>query len=83
MNIKSGEKTEVSFGIGPGNTVDWSKYKPLDLGEMANVPDSFGNRARIGIRLTSFDTINVPVVHEFALEFSADSDNQINIEGLT
>jgi len=76
-------RTEISFGVGPGDSVDWADYKALDLGEMASVPNSFGNRMRAGIRMTSFDTVNFPTVHEFALEFSSDDDVQINVEGLT
>ncbi len=76
-------KTEVSFGVGPGSSIDWEDYTPVDLGKLVNIPKSFGNRSRVGIRLTSFDTVNVPIVHEFALEFNSDDDNQVNIEGLT
>lgn len=76
-------RTELSFAVGPGDSVDWADYRAIDLGEIANVPNSFGSRMRVGIRLASFDSVKYPTVHEFALEFSSDDDATVNLEGLS
>lgn len=75
-------RTEVAFGVGPANSSNWNDYIPVDLDRIESVPSSFGSRSKVGIRLTSFDLSAYPTVHEFALEFGADSDNKINQEGL-
>lgn len=72
------QKTEIAFGIGPGGSVDWKDYEIVDLDRLHLVPSSFGGVARIGIRLSSYDDSNTPVVHEFALSFESDGDNQLN-----
>jgi hypothetical protein len=74
-------RTEVSFGVGPGESVDWEDYRIVDLDRLNSVPAAFGKRMRVGIRLSSLDLVNVPVVHEFALSFESDDETQLNEEG--
>jgi hypothetical protein len=70
--------TEIRFAFGPGESTDWKDYVPVDIGRMASVPDAWGKRMRVGIRMSSLDTESVPVVHGFALEFESDAVTQIN-----
>lgn len=76
-------RTEVSFAVGPSESVSWDDYSIVNLGIIESVPASFGNGMRVGIRMSSFDGLNVPTVHEFALEFQGGDDRQINIEGMS
>jgi hypothetical protein len=76
-------RTELSYAVGPSESVSWDEYSIVDLGSLEPVPASFGNGMRFGIRLSSFDAVNVPTVHEFAIEFAPDTDKQVNIEGMS
>jgi len=72
-------RTEAVFAVGPGESVDWKDYSPVDLGRLYRVPTALGDRVRVGIRMTSFDETAIPTVHEFALSFEGgDTDNQLN-----
>lgn len=71
-------RTEVAFGYGPGDSVDWSDYKVVEGGRLAQIPAAYGDRLRIGIRFTSYDAVNVATVHEFAFSFDSNDENKIN-----
>jgi len=73
-------KTEIAFGIGPGDSVDWKDYEIVDLGRLKSVPDLFRSRMRVGVRFSSYDIEKYPVVHEYALSFQGDATEQMNVE---
>jgi len=80
-SVTQPKKTQVSFGIGPGGSTEWKDYKVVEPDRLASVPDAYGKRMRVGIRFGSLDTSATATVHEFALSFSSDKDDQLNKEG--
>ena len=71
-------RTEVVFAYGPGDSVDWSRYKVVESGRLVQIPASYRERMRVGIRFTSYDAVNAATVHEFAFSFDSDDENKIN-----
>lgn len=71
-------RTEIAFAYGPGDSVDWSRYRVVEAGKLAQIPASYADRMRVGIRFTSYDDINVATVHEFAFSFDSTEENKIN-----
>jgi len=74
-------RTEIAFAVGSGESTSWEDYQIVELDRLAQVPDSYEKRMRVGIRLSSLDLTNVPVVHEFALSFGSDDEAELNLEG--
>jgi len=71
-------RTEVAFAFGPADSVEWSDYKVVDAGRLAQIPAAYRDRMRVGIRFTSYDAVSVATVHEFAFSFDSDDENKIN-----
>lgn len=59
-------KTEVRFGITDSNSADWEDYRIITLDRLVKLSDTFGKKIKVGIKLTSHDSVAYPIVEEFA-----------------
>jgi len=65
-------KTEVRFGITDTNSADWEDYRIVSLNRLIQLDEDFGNKLKVGIKLTSHSITAVPVVEEFAFFVDAE-----------
>ena len=77
-SVTTPQKTEVRFGITDTNSADWEDYQIVELNELTHLPEDFGTTVKVGVRLSSYSAMAVPIVHEFAFLLGTESDNTLN-----
>lgn len=71
--------TEIKFGITNQNSSNWKDYKIINLDKLISLDENFGSMVKVGIKLSSYNSIRYPVVQEFGVFIGTDSDNRLNI----
>jgi len=69
--------TSVKFGITNTNSSDWEEYKIISLNELVKL-DNNGNSIKIGIKMSSSDPINYPIVQDIGVLIGSTADNRLN-----
>jgi hypothetical protein len=72
------ENTEIRFGVTSGNSSNWQDYKIIDLDKVEDLSTTWGSSVKVGIKLSSYSDVSVPVVQEIAFLLGADSDNVLD-----
>lgn len=70
--------TDVKWGVTGGNSTNWNQFTSIEPDKLFELPDNFGDRMKVGVKMLSYDNDHYPSVDEFAVAFDSDIDNLIN-----
>jgi hypothetical protein len=77
-HVSAPKATEVKYGLTNSNSADWNDYTEIELDRLAKMPDGFGDKFKVGVKLVSYSDADYPVVDEFAVSVESQKKNLIN-----
>jgi hypothetical protein len=75
--VSTPQNTDVEIGAVGNNSANWNDYISVTPDELFELPEGWGDRIKVGIKLHSYDGESIPVIDEFAVAFDTDINNLI------